>query len=91
MARIVKAKSTSFKLAAPTARKVHLVGSFNNWNAKANPLKKDMRGTWTTQVDLKPGKHEYKFLVDGSWWNDPGCSNIVYNSFGSQNCVVEIK
>jgi 1,4-alpha-glucan branching enzyme len=91
MAQIVKAKTTSFKLTAPKAKKVHLVGSFNNWNIKATPLKKDLKGMWSAKVDLRPGRHEYKFVVDGSWWNDPSCSNIVYNSFGSQNSVLEVK
>jgi 1,4-alpha-glucan branching enzyme len=80
-----------FKLYAPQAKKVSLVGSFNSWDAKKLSAKKDSRGNWTAKVSLKPGRYEYKFLVDGSWINDPRCTSLVGNSFGSQNCVVEVK
>ena len=86
-----KAKSTQFKLFAPQAKKVSVVGSFNNWDPKKVTAKKDTGGNWTGKISLKPGRYEYKFLVDGSWVNDPKCSSAVYNSFGTQNSVVEVK
>ena len=27
-------------------------------------------------VDLKEGEHEYKFLVDGEWLNDPNTETV---------------
>lgn len=91
MARIVKSKAASFKLSAPQAKRVSLAGSFNNWDVNALTTKKDTRGNWTFKVNLKPGKYEYKFFVDGSWLMDPKCKLNAYNSFGSQNSVIEIK
>ena len=91
MARILGSKPTEFKLYAPQARKVSVAGSFNNWDTKSLSAKKDTKGNWCVKVSLKPGRHEYKFLVDGSWWNDTKCNSCVANSFGSQNCVKEIK
>ena len=91
MARIVKAKPTGFKLYAPQAKRVSLVGDFNNWDTSALSAKKDSRGNWAVEIKLKPGKYQYKFFVDGSWVNDPRCSTYVTNSFGSQNSVVEVK
>jgi 1,4-alpha-glucan branching enzyme len=90
MARVA-AKPTEFKFYAPQAKKVSLAGSFNSWNTKALSAKKDSRGNWAVKVNLKPGRHEYKFLVDGSWLNDPRCTSCVVNSFGTQNCVVDVK
>ncbi len=90
MARVVKSKSTEFKIHAPQARKVVLAGSFNNWDTNGFAAKKDTRGNWSVKVSLKPGRYEYKFFVDGSWLNDPRSSS-VFNSFGTQNSVVEIK
>ena len=87
----VKEKTVEFKLHAPTARKVSLAGSFNNWNTREYLAKKDPQGNWITKISLKPGRHEYKFLVDGSWVNDPKCTSTVWNSVGSQNCVLEVK
>lgn len=91
MARIAAAKPVQFKYYAPGAKKVSLAGSFNSWDAKALSAKKDSKGNWSVKVSLKPGRHEYKFVVDGSWQNDPRCSSCVTNSFGTQNCVVEVK
>lgn len=91
MAMMLSSKTTEFKLYAPQARKVILAGSFNNWSTKTVSAKKDTKGNWTAKISLKPGRHEYKFLVDGSWITDPRCHNYTTNSFGTQNCVVEVK
>ncbi len=91
MVRLCAAKSTEFKLFAPQARRVSLAGSFNNWDAKKLTARKDAKGNWAVKTNLKPGSYEYKFVVDGSWVNDPGCNRCVSNNLGSQNCVIEIK
>lgn len=91
MARVLKTKPTEFKLYAPSAKRVSLVGSFNNWDTKALSAKKDTKGNWLVKVNLKPGKYEYKFFVDGSWINDSHCDSCVANTFGSLNCVKEVK
>lgn len=88
---VVRAKPAEFKFYAPQAKKVSLAGNFNNWDTKALTAKKDSKGTWAVKVSLKPGRYEYKFVVDGSWMNDPKCSSCVSNSLGSQNCIIEIK
>jgi 1,4-alpha-glucan branching enzyme len=86
----VAAKPIEFKLYSPKAKKVSLAGSFNNWDAKKLSAKKDSQGNWLVKIDLKPGRYEYKFVVDGSWINDPK-SQAVFNTFGTQNSVVEVK
>jgi len=88
--RIMKEKSVAFKLFSPKAKRVSVAGSFNNWDTTKLSAKKDTKGNWAVKVNLKPGKYEYKFFVDGSWINDPAV-NAVYNSFGTQNSVVEVK
>lgn len=84
-------KPVEFKLYAPQAKKVNLAGSFNNWDARGINAKKDSKGNWSVKLSLKPGRHEYKFLVDGSWINDPRCNSCVSNSFGTQNCIMDVK
>ena len=91
MPRIAIARPTEFKYHAPQAKKVSLAGSFNNWNAKELSAKKDSQGNWLVKTSLKPGKYEYKFVVDGSWMNDPKCTSCTFNTFGTQNCVIEVK
>jgi 1,4-alpha-glucan branching enzyme len=89
-AKAPKAKATVFKLHSPAAKKVSLAGDFNNWDTGSLKARKDVLGNWSIKVDLIPGRYEYKFLVDGSWINDPG-TVAVTNTFGSQNSVVEVK
>ena len=91
MPRIAEAKPTEFKLYAPGAKKVAIAGNFNKWDTNKLLAKKDSKGNWVAKVALKPGRHEYKFIVDGSWTNDPRCTSCVANSLGSQNCVIEVK
>ncbi|MDD5043975.1 MAG: isoamylase early set domain-containing protein [Candidatus Omnitrophica bacterium] len=83
-------KSMEFKLFAPNAKTVYLAGDFNNWNTSNMKMKKDGKGLWKIKTDLTMGNHEYKFIVDGNWWNDPACKNWVANSVGSQNCLVKV-
>ncbi len=91
MARTAAARPTEFKFYAPQAKRVSLAGSFNNWNTRTLSAKRDSNGNWTAKAKLSPGRHEYKFFVDGSWANDPRCNSCISNSFGTQNCVVEVK
>ncbi len=83
----VLTKKVPFEFLAPDAQEVYLAGDFNNWDTNASLMKKDKKGIWKTIVSLKPGRYEYRFLVNGSWQNDPACCDCVPNEFGSQNCV----
>ncbi|MBI5869147.1 MAG: hypothetical protein HZB43_12820 [candidate division Zixibacteria bacterium] len=81
-------KSTKFTLEAPVAREVAIAGSFNDWTPK--PMKRDAKGVWKISVSLPPGSHEYKFIVDAKWVEDPTGTQRVPAPFGGFNsvCVV---
>ena len=83
-------KDVVFEFYAPAAESVQLAGSFNNWDASKNRLKKGSNGRWHLTLKLKLGQYEYRYLVDGSWENDQRPVGCVPNSFGSWNCVVEV-
>ena len=85
----IRTKNVPFEFPAPAAEAVYLVGEFNNWDTNAHRMQKDKEGIWRTNLSLKPGRYEYRFLVDGNWENDPICplSSHVPNEFGSSNCV----
>ena len=80
----------NFEFTAPGAGTVGVAGSFNHWSADSFVLKKGKDGVWKGQLNLKPGRYEYRFLVDGRWENKPGVQ-YASNSFGSTNCVLEVK
>lgn len=79
-------KRVYFKLQAPAAKSVALVGTFNNWNPKSRTLKQDAKGVWRTWMMLQPGTYEYRFLVDGQWRNAPDADEVP-NPFGTRNNV----
>lgn len=54
----------------PSAKKVYLSGSFNQWSTLIHPMISTDSG-WVCSIDLGPGKHLYKFIVDGQWISDP--------------------
>jgi hypothetical protein len=60
-----------FTYADPNAASVTWAGEFNGWNATASPMAKGGDGTWSIVIPLPPGKHQYKFVVDGQWIADP--------------------
>ena len=78
-----------FELAAPTASRVTLVGSFNEWNPVATPLHRDpSTGKWIVSLRLPPGRHVYAFVVDGDVKSDPTAPRAADDDFGSTNSVV---
>jgi len=79
-------KQVTFSFEA-NAGQVMLAGDFTDWDADAKPMKNDGQGKWKKTVKLEPGRHEYKFLVDGQWVLDPKNQEICQNEFGAQNNV----
>jgi len=81
-------KKTTFMLRAPEATEVFVAGSFNEWDQTANPLERDEEGMWACALLLEPGEHEYRFIVDKVWWDDP--LNLVrrQTEFGCENCII---
>lgn len=59
-------KGTSFRVWAPNARSVAVVGSFNHWNPRRHLLRKESgSGVWSLQVSAARPGDEYLFLIDG--------------------------
>ena len=85
-----KRRRVTFTLEAPKANKVILMGDFNKWDAQIHPMKKNRSGVWEKITMLLPGRYEYRFLVDGQWWNDPKNDQVCPNCFGTQNNVMVI-
>jgi 1,4-alpha-glucan branching enzyme len=80
-------RTETFRLNAPTAQKVTLVGDFTDWQERPILMKKGSDGNWTTTVKLPQGEYNYRFMVDGTWCDDPECAHRVPNPFGGFNMV----
>lgn len=86
----MKQKKVIFRLKAPYASEVMLVGDFNRWSRTADPMKLDGSGRWRAALWLAPGRYEFKFRVDGRWREPAGQESAVRNRFGTRNHVVHI-
>ena len=81
-----------FELVAPTADRVSLAGSFNDWQSDGVQLTRNAgTGVWTGTVPLRPGEHQYMFVIDGAEWiPDPDAHAQVDDGFGQTNSVIVV-
>ena len=84
----------TFSVPAEEAKKVKVVGTFNNWNEKkAVELKKFKNGNFRGTVDLeKDNSYEFRYLVDGKKWeNDWNADQYVPSKVSfEENSVVSL-
>ena len=85
-----EASRVSLELIKPEARTVFVAGSFNGWKPESTPLACLGNGRWAGDLAVKPGRHEYLFVVDGQWLPDPNAKESVQNPFGGKNSVLEV-
>ena len=91
MAKTDEARSVQeFFYTAPEATSVQLVGDFTHWQSKPINLVKQADGVWKASIALAAGTYHYRFLVDGTWCDDPQCTLRIPNIFGSNNMVREV-
>ncbi|MCL4476995.1 MAG: glycogen-binding domain-containing protein, partial [Nitrospirae bacterium] len=81
-----------FRLKYPEAKRVNIVGSFNQWDKDKDALSgPDADGVWSITLPMKDGRYEYLFLTDGEkWMLDPSVPSAD-DVFGGRNSVIHIK
>jgi len=80
-----------FVLYAPTARRVAVAGTFNQWDQNASPLARvGAGGVWTITLALPQGHHQYAFVVDGARWVPDPAAPGVDDGFGRRNSMVAV-
>ena len=83
-------QAVNFICHAPEAKTVCLVGDFNWWDPRANPMKQQPDKGWFIRVDLKHGHHRYAFLVDNVITLDPMAMGITRNDKGERVSLVPV-
>ena len=79
-----------FVFVAPRARRVAVVGDFNDWDVAAAPLA-PAGGVWSGQIDVPFGRHDYAFVVDGERWvRDPNAPRAPADEFGGGYSVLVV-
>jgi glycosidase len=49
-------------------RSVAVAGTFNSWRGDASPLQRIDAGRWQTTLPVSPGRHLYKYVLEGEEW-----------------------
>lgn len=71
------------------ASRVSVAGSFNGWNTEANTMQNSGGNMWRCEILLGPGKHFYKFVVNGNDWR-LGQGSKERDAKGYENNVVVV-
>jgi len=72
------------------SREVYVVASFSNWQTKIRLTREPDSDSYGTVVQIVPGIHQYKFIVDGEWrcaQDQPRC----LDSAGNENNCIEVE
>ena len=80
-------------VAARGAKNVCIVGDFNNWNTRANPMKRLENEDYEISLKVEPRKeYHFRYLIDDSKWeNDWNADKYVKSPLGdSDNSVVVV-
>ncbi len=56
-------QGVAFRVWAPHADAVSVIGEFNEWKAEANPLVRDENGNWFTVVEQAQPGQQYKYQI----------------------------
>ena len=72
------------------AKKVQILGDFNDWDQTAEPMTMLKSNDFTATLELEAGKeYQFRYLIDGeNWKNDSEADALVANEFGAENGVI---
>lgn len=69
-----------------------VVGDFNGWDPRADPMNPQEDGHFWAKVGLIPGTYEYKFVLNGDKWiNDPSAGESISDGYWGQNSILHVK
>jgi hypothetical protein len=76
---------------AAGARRVSIVGDFNDWSESAAPMTRfGSNGPWTATIKVTPGRHLYAFMVDGKLVVDPRAPRAHDADYGDDASVLMV-
>ena len=75
----VPTHAVSFFCDAPDAKRVYVIGDFNDWDLTASPMRRGTDGRRLASLELPHGHHRYLFVVDGQPKLDPNATGTVRN------------
>lgn len=76
-----------FRFFRPSARRVTVVGDFNDWRADVMPMARQDDGTWRVRLRLPEGTFRFRYFADGEWFPDYAAFGLECGPFGLDSVV----
>jgi 1,4-alpha-glucan branching enzyme len=67
-----------------------VAGDFNQWDDRSIPMEKKNNHEWTAVMQLPSGRYEFKYIADGRWVEEVPDMEMVPNSYGTYNFVLNV-
>lgn len=82
----------TFTVPAAEAKKVAVVGDFNDWDPAKADLKKLKNGNFKGTFNIpKDNSYEFRYLIDGSYVNEAEADAYRWNDYaGAENAVLSV-
>lgn len=72
-----------FKVFAPAASSVEVLGTFTGWFATPLRLAHAGEGWWVGRASIAPGDHDFQYRINGeTWLADFAAYGVRMNQFG---------
>jgi len=90
MIQVRRDGAVQFLFSGPAeARNVFLVGDFNGWDEKANPMRRKDVNRWELDIKLRAGRYRFLYRVGSLWYVDADAPDVP-NPWGSEYSVVSV-
>jgi hypothetical protein len=78
--------------AAPDAKKIAIVGDFNDWNQNHIYMTRMKNGDFNATLEIPAGReYRFRYFIDASYWeNDWQADKYVPNDFGCDDSVLSL-
>lgn len=89
----VRCTGRGVRFVQPSAgeKEISVAGDFNNWSPTAARLLHNPHlGIAEVRLELSPGRHAYRLVVDGRWQADPYNDRREPNEHGEYNSIVVV-
>jgi chromosome partitioning protein len=70
---------------------IKIAGDFNNWEPDRDVTTEHRGDLLTKRLRVRPGRYQYRLIVNGEWRADPTNPHHVTNEYGEINSVLEVE
>lgn len=84
----IESGGVTFRVWAPFAQNVFVVGDFNGWSTTANPLEREGNGNWSADILSAKEDDKYRYFIhpffygEEPWHTDPRARRVGFDNNG---------